>query len=121
VGRDVFVSYSRKDREFVLKLHEELSARGKDVYVDWEDIPVWSPDWQANLYAAIEAADTFVIVLTPDSLASPNVKRELDHALEQQKRIKPLLLRLLGDDGLVPEPLRRPQWIGSGMPRPGRN
>src|SRR5262245_50046514 len=41
---DAFICYSRRDREFVVRLHAALAAAGKDVYVDWEDIPNWSPD-----------------------------------------------------------------------------
>jgi TIR domain-containing protein len=36
---DVFVSYSRADEAFVRRLDAALRARGKDVWVDWEDIP----------------------------------------------------------------------------------
>jgi hypothetical protein len=35
----VFVSYSRSDREFVRMLVDALIVRGKDVWVDWDDIP----------------------------------------------------------------------------------
>ena len=33
-----FISYSRKDREFVQRLHAALAARGKSGWVDWEGI-----------------------------------------------------------------------------------
>ena len=36
---DVFVSYSRKDGAFVHALYDVLAAAGRDVWVDWEDIP----------------------------------------------------------------------------------
>ena len=36
---DAFICYSRRDREFVERLHAALVAAGKEVYVDWEDIP----------------------------------------------------------------------------------
>ena len=37
---DVLIPYSRKDRDFVQRLHAALSHGGRDVYVDLEDIPV---------------------------------------------------------------------------------
>lgn len=106
---DVFVCYSRRDSEFVERINRALAEAGKAAYVDWR-IPDWSPDYESELVGAIDASNTFLFVLSPDSVASPYCKRELDRAVEQGKRIKPLLLRDV-DDGAVPEPLRRPQWI----------
>ena len=40
----VFISYSRRDKDFVGKLREALSARNYEVWVDWEDIPP-STEW----------------------------------------------------------------------------
>ena len=113
--QDVFISYSRIDIEFVRRLHDALAEAGKDVYVDWEDIPAWSPDWQQELFAAIERADTFIFVLSESSLASEHIKVELDHAVEQGKRIKPLYLHEV-DDEHVPDALRRPQWTDFRQP-----
>ena len=42
---DVFVSYSREDGAFVRELHGLLTAAGRDVWVDWEDIPAAS-QWE---------------------------------------------------------------------------
>ena len=107
---DVFVSYSRRDGDFVRRLHDRLVEDGEDVYIDWEGVPSWSPDWQAELYAAIDSADTFLLVLSPDSVQSANVKREVDHAIEQGKRIKPLQVADV-DSSELAEEVRKPQWI----------
>jgi WD40 repeat protein len=107
---DAFICYSRRDRDFVLRLHGALAAAGKEIYVDWEDIPDWSPDYEHELYAGIDASDTFLVVLSPDSLTSPNCKVELEHAVEQGKRIRPLERRDV-DGTPVPDELRRPQWL----------
>ena len=71
-GGEPFVSYSRRDREFVERLHASITQAGRDVYVDWADIPVWSPDYERELLDAIDACDAFLFVLSPDSLASPH-------------------------------------------------
>jgi len=106
---DVFICYSRRDREFVERINAALGDGGKNVYVDWR-IPDWSPDYENELLGAIDASDTFVFVLSPDSLASPHCKFELDRAVDQGKRIRPLLCRDV-DDSAVPEALRKPQWL----------
>ena len=114
-GHDVFISYSRSDTEFVRRLHASLLEQGKKVFVDWDDIPSWSPDWQADLYAAIEGSDTFVYVLGPEALRSANVERELNHAVEQGKRLKPLQLHEVSHEQ-VPDALRKPQWTDFQSP-----
>jgi hypothetical protein len=56
-GHDVFVSYAREDGEFVHRLTEALSARGKRSWVDWADIPP-TAEWMSEIRVAIDAADT---------------------------------------------------------------
>jgi TIR domain/WD domain, G-beta repeat len=107
---DAFICYSRRDREFVQQLHAALVAAGKEIYVDWEDIPDWSPDYEREVRTGIDASDAFLFVLSPDSVASPNCKVELDRAVEQGKRIRPLERRDVGGTP-VPDELRKPQWI----------
>ena len=68
---DVFVSYAREDKEFVeRRLTKALVERGKDVWIDVEDIRGGASDWRASVWAGIESAKVIVFVLTPDSLAS---------------------------------------------------
>ena len=57
---DVFISYSRNDSDFVRALHNRLTGEGRDVWVDWEDIPP-SADWLADIERAIDASDVFFI------------------------------------------------------------
>ena len=49
---DVFISYSRKDKEFVRRLDDELTARGRQAWVDWEGIRPTEEFMQA-IYGAI--------------------------------------------------------------------
>jgi hypothetical protein len=37
--RSVFISYSRKDTEFVRKLNDSLDASEIGAWVDWESVP----------------------------------------------------------------------------------
>ena len=46
---DLFISYSRKDKEFVHKLHDALAAQKRDVWVDFEDIPLAS-EWRDEIF-----------------------------------------------------------------------
>ena len=106
---NVFISYSRRDESFVRRMHEALKARGLDSWVDWEDIPPVA-DWLQEIYAAIEAADTFVAVLSPDSALSETCKLEVERAARLNKRIVPVVCRDV-DPRLVPPELARHNWL----------
>lgn len=87
-----FISYARKDREFVRRLYGALEERGRKAWVDWEGIPP-TDKWLATIRAAIDEADAFVFVISPDSVASEVCATELDHAIRQHKRLVPLVHR----------------------------
>ena len=106
---DVFISYSRKDKTFVQSLHEALSARDRETWVDWEGIPP-TAEWLQEIYGAIEAADTFIFIISPDSVASDICKREIAHAVEQHKRLVPIVHRKV-DTNVVPEALAALNWV----------
>lgn len=106
---DVFISYSRRDEGFVRRMHEALKAHGLDSWVDWEDIPP-TADWLQEIYAAIEAADTFVAVLSPDSVLSETCKLEVQRAAHLNKRIVPVVCRDVDPRVVSPE-LARHNWL----------
>lgn len=88
----VFISYSRKDQLFVHRLFDALKAAGRDAWVDWEGIPPIA-EWMKEVYDAIDAADTFVLILSPDSVSSAVCGEEAAHAVANKKRIIPLVVR----------------------------
>lgn len=94
---DVFISYSRKDSDFMRRLHGALAARKRDIWVDWEDIPL-TADWWREISSGIEAADTFLFIISPDSVRSEVCQKEIEHAAAHQKRIIPVLHREVIDD-----------------------
>jgi WD40 repeat protein len=106
---DVFVSYSRRDTEFVRRLVEGLQARGKEVWLDTEGIRDGEvfPD---AIRSAVEGSNAFVLVISPDSIASSFCDQEVDHAVEHHKQIVPLVYRQVAD-GELPEPIRVRNWI----------
>jgi WD40 repeat protein len=106
---DVFVSYSRRDGEFVRRLAEALTERGKDVWVDVDGVRD-AEVFPAALRTAVEQSDGFVFVISPDSVASNYCEQEVEHALELNKRIVPLLLSTVPDEA-VPEGVRVRNWI----------
>jgi hypothetical protein len=87
---DMFISYSRRDKAFVHKIHEALASRNKDIWVDWEDIPP-SAEWWKEIQSGIEAADAFICIVTPNFAQSEVCRQEVKHAVQRRKRFVPIL------------------------------
>ena len=109
---DVFISYSRRDSEFMAKVHTHLKADGHDVWVDWEDIPP-TADWWAEIRAAIEEAHVFAFIISPNSVRSDICRNEIQHAIDNNKRFIPILYQEIEDvDAPYVHPaIRSHNWI----------
>ncbi|MDP1545200.1 MAG: TIR domain-containing protein [Anaerolineales bacterium] len=106
----IFLSYSRKDKPFVRKLKESIDQTGFDVWVDWEGIPL-SADWMAEITQAIESADAFLFVISPDSLKSEICDRELELAVKGNKKIIPILYREVEKKQPIHPKLASTNWV----------
>lgn len=110
---DIFISYSHKDTAFVRQLSDWLTARGYEVWVDWEDIPK-TVDWWREIQAGINAANIFIFVLSPRSAVSEVCYDEVQHATEQHKRIIPVLYETITDSKVLDElhpSIRSHNWL----------
>ena len=104
---DVFVSYSRKDTAFVRELHDFLTESGKDVWVDWDDIPPGS-DWEQDIDDSIDGADSFVFVVSQHSLVPSTAGRVRPRRRAGAHRADcPVDV----DPSLAPDTLRQLNWI----------
>jgi WD40 repeat protein len=104
-----FISYSRRDESFVRALVDALSQRGRDAWVDWDDIPP-TAEWMREIHAGIDAAPALVFVISPDAVNSAVCAQEIDYAVAQNKRLIPVLCRGV-DAASVPEPVRKLNWV----------
>ena len=106
---DVFVSYSRRDSEFVGRLAGSVSARGKEVWVDTEGIAD-AEVFPEAIKRAIEGSDAFLFVITPSAVQSTYCENEVEYARDLNKRIVPLL-RDAVPDAQLPAEIRDRNWI----------
>ena len=106
---DVFISYSRRDRPFVARLAQELVDRGRQVWVDTDDIPP-TAEWMDEIQAAIAGSDAVLFVLSPAFLASPVCGQELDAAVALNKRLIPVLREAVPAAD-VPAEVAKRNWI----------
>jgi len=102
----VFVCYSRDDQDFVLELADNLRERGVPIWIDQRDIPPGS-DWDIAIDRALYDCSVFLIVLSSNSVDSREVRGELRTALDENKRIVPILI----DTCQIPRQLRLIQYI----------
>jgi hypothetical protein len=87
----IFISYSRKDTDFVRKLAGDLESAGYDVWWDITDLR-GGDDWVRNIPEAIKSSQYFIVVLTPNSIESDWVRKEYTQALTLRKKIIPIML-----------------------------
>ena len=106
---DVFISYSRKDISFARILYESIVSRNKEVWIDWEDIPP-STDWLQEIFSAIESADTFIFIISKNSITSDICGLEISHAIKNSKKIIPIVIPG-PNPSKIPPSLSKLNWI----------
>ena len=87
----IFISYSRKDIDFVRQLAGDLEKAGYDVWWDLTDLR-GGDDWPRVIPAAIESSQYIIVVLSPNSAISDWVAKEYTQALDLRKKIIPIML-----------------------------
>ncbi|NWF69144.1 MAG: toll/interleukin-1 receptor domain-containing protein [Chloroflexi bacterium] len=87
----IFISYRRKASWSVARtLHDSLSARGADVFLDVDDIN--EGRFEDIIKHSIEKCTHFILILAPDTLQSEWVMKETLYAAEKDKRIIPVTI-----------------------------
>lgn len=86
-----FISYGRADsKEFAIKLYNCLTKAGFNIWLDQNDIPL-GVDFQNQIDDGIAKADNFLFIISPHAVNSPYCQKEINLAVQYNKRIIPLL------------------------------
>src|SRR5258708_23352251 len=88
----LFICYSRKDEEFAEKLVNDLITAGFEVWLDKRNI-LPGANWGNSIQEGLDTADTLLLLVTPDSMASENVALEWQYYFDNHKPIVPLLIK----------------------------
>lgn len=105
--KKIFFSYSRADgSDFALRLALDLKKEGFNVWIDQQDIRAGS-EWDLEIEKALETCDCLLFVETEKSVISNNVLDEVYYALEQKKKVIPVILQ----DSKTPFRLQRLQHV----------
>lgn len=90
---EIFLSHSSPDRQFADQLASTLRQHGLPVWYSQTNI-LGAQQWHDEIGAALQRCDWFAIILSPQSVESMWVKRELLFALRQNRfesKIVPIL------------------------------
>lgn len=86
-----FLSYSRADEEFALRLATDLRAQAVSIFVDQWDIRP-SEHWDRAIERAVDRCRGLVVIVSPRSIASDNVMDEISFAIEKRKSVLPVMI-----------------------------
>jgi hypothetical protein len=106
---ELFLSYSRAQKEFVTSLFHALEQEGFDSWIDWDDI-LPSEAWRKAIQSGIEAAHTFLFVISPASAESEVCRSEIEWAIKSHKRLIVVVREDIDASKLHPE-IREINWI----------
>jgi hypothetical protein len=87
-----FISYSREDSEFALRLAWDLKGAGARVWLDQLDIQP-GQRWARAVQEAMTDAPLLLVILSPSSVSSINVEDEVAFALEEHKTVIPIFFQ----------------------------
>ena len=88
----IFVSYSRKDLDFVQRMAKDLQAHGLEVWYDLSGLEVGTR-WGKEIQNAIQQSQYLLVVLSPNSIESEWVEKEFLYANSLKLKIIPLLYK----------------------------
>lgn len=102
----IFLSYTHSDKDFVRKLANDLLSAGIRLWMDEGEIKP-GDSLVTKLGSAIDDMDLFVVFLSPESVQSDWVKRELNIATDKELRTRRIrVIPILLSDCEIPAILR---------------
>jgi|GEM_PF-6750495 len=81
----VFVSYSHKDSSLVFRIIGKLHALGFHLWYDEGIDP--GTEWPEEIANHLISSSVFLLFLSPNSIDSHNVRREINFAIENKKQL----------------------------------
>jgi len=91
VEGQVFISYSRRNSDYVFTLARELRRIGLDIWIDQNIDPGTS--WDESIEQALKDSAKMLLIVSPDSMKSENVHDEWSYFLEEGKPVFPFIYK----------------------------
>ncbi|HEV3257522.1 MAG TPA: toll/interleukin-1 receptor domain-containing protein [Gemmataceae bacterium] len=109
----VFISYASPDREFARELASRLSEAGFEVLDPEHDVS-GGENIPLKIGRALEQSDAMIVLLSPEAVRTPSLRREIDYALGSpnfEQRLISVLMRPTED---IPWILRKLPMVAAG-------
>ena len=105
-----FLSYASAEREQALAVADALQQAGVAVWLDRQAI-VGGSAWSTAIVRGIKDCAAFLVLGSERAFRSPNVQRELNLAVEENRPLLPLLLERVPPPDEVRYALAGRQWV----------
>ena len=111
----LFISYAHADREMVIQVSKELQDAGHEVWIDTHGIQGGTL-WGSEIAKAIINCDVLLLFLSPRSVRSDYVRREVDIAFDEKRKILPIMIERVDIPVELDYQLAGIQYIDSHAP-----
>lgn len=88
---EIFISHSSKDRALAEAVVRAFENAGYTCWISPRDIP-YGVDYPTAIMEGISQCEIFLLLVTPNSVNSKDVRNELDNAHRKNKRLVPVLI-----------------------------
>lgn len=89
--KQIFISYSHQDKEWVQRLKNDLDQEGFRIWIDEKNIRVGNPIGE-KIKTGVSSCHFFCVILSQHSIKSSWVEEECKLARKVQKKILPVLI-----------------------------
>jgi len=110
----VFISHSHSDEGWVRQFASSLEQHGVDVWLDYHSLQ-WGESITEAVEKGLRESSVIVLLVTPDSIKSPNLFFEIGAAMGMRKPLIPVVSREL-DPSMLPASLRERNYLVKGTP-----
>lgn len=104
--QNIFISYSRRELEFVDQLTTRLEKESYNIWLDYRRLIPGSP-WDKQIEQGLKNSDAVLLVVSKASLASKYVTLEWQHFLDTKKRVILLIFEAVD----LPRELEQFEWV----------
>jgi ketosteroid isomerase-like protein len=115
MAHDVFVSYSSKDKPTADAVCAVLESQGIRCWVAPRDI-LPGHDWGGSIIEAINGACAMVLIFSANANASPQIKREVERAVNKGIPIIPLRIEDVAPTATLEYFISTPHWLDAFTP-----
>src|ERR1700730_758841 len=115
MSHDVFISHSAKDKLIADALCASLEARGIRCWIAPRDI-LPSDDWGEAIVRALNASQLMILVFSANANQSPQIKREVERAVNKEIPILPFRIEKVLPSGSLEYYLSAPHWLDALTP-----